>query len=80
MNGERNELFCTDCGARIRDKVPPKLGHQVTCRQCGTKLEVVSVEPLELDFAYDYDDWDDDDDDDDWDDDDDDSDWDEDAA
>jgi hypothetical protein len=26
-------------------------GHRVRCRACGTELEVVDVDPLELDFA-----------------------------
>jgi hypothetical protein len=56
------------------------VGDEVICPHCEADLEVVNLDPPELDWAYlepddgdDWDDdWDDDDDDDDWDDDDDD--------
>ena len=33
----------------------------VTCRECGTELEVISANPFEVDYPLDYDkDWDDD--------------------
>lgn len=55
----------------------PEEGQKITCPKCGDELEVVGVNPLELDWHYEDDEWDDDDDwdDDDWDDDDDDEDW-----
>jgi lysine biosynthesis protein LysW len=59
---------------RLAEK--PKLGEKITCPECGEVLEVVELNPVELDWAFDddeyYDDYDDDDDDDDYDDDDDD--------
>ncbi len=44
-------------------------GDQVVCPHCGTKLEVINTNPVELDwvfeeYEYEYDDDDDDDDDD----------------
>jgi lysine biosynthesis protein LysW len=74
---------CPDCGETIDMASHPKIGQRVTCRNCDEILEVVDVNPVELDWAYDddekgsgeddWDDWDDDwDEDDDWDDDDDD--------
>jgi lysine biosynthesis protein LysW len=41
----------------------PRLGAFVSCKECGTDLEVISVNPLEVDFpldSYDDEDWDDD--------------------
>ena len=31
----------------------PDLGHFVTCRECGTRLEVIYLDPIELDWADD---------------------------
>jgi hypothetical protein len=34
----------------------------ITCRECGTKLEIISANPFEVDFPLDYvEDWGDDD-------------------
>ena len=59
--------YCPNCDAAITVS-QPRVGAMVTCRECETELEVISVSPFELDFPLEYDqDWDDD-----WDDDDDD--------
>jgi len=40
----------------------PREGAVITCRECGTKLEIISTNPFEVDFPLDYDeDWGDDD-------------------
>ena len=58
--------YCPGCDEKIKLN-SPKEGQLVTCQNCGDELEVVSLTPLELDWAYDgLDDdfeWDDDDDD-----------------
>jgi alpha-aminoadipate carrier protein LysW len=47
---------CPNCDAEV-NIAKPKLGAFVSCRDCGTELEVISVNPLELDFPLDsYDD------------------------
>lgn len=59
--------ICVDCDARFKLNSTPRLGAIITCPECGTELEVIGLDPLELDWAY-YDEFDDDDDDDDdWD-------------
>jgi lysine biosynthesis protein LysW len=73
-------VLCPDCGQKIVIGPKPKKGQYVTCPHCNTELEIVSISPLELDWApfdgeddpFDDDDiWGDDDEDlDDWDDDD----------
>lgn len=70
-SGKSYTAYCPECDTRITFKKQPELGQQVTCRECGEVLEVVELEPLELDWAYDEDeedDWDDweDDEGDDW--------------
>jgi alpha-aminoadipate carrier protein LysW len=53
--------ICIDCDARFKLNPAPRLGQIITCPECGTELEVISLDPLELDWAY-YDEYDDDDD------------------
>jgi lysine biosynthesis protein LysW len=51
---------CPECDEDIRISGTPKLGKIVVCPQCGTRLEVVELDPLELDWAFDEpEDWDD---------------------
>jgi len=42
---------CPQCGAMIHFKSAPLLHELVRCSECGTELEVVSLEPLTLDLA-----------------------------
>ncbi len=43
---------CPDCGNEINLGAKPKEGQPVTCPECGADLEIISLEPLELDWAY----------------------------
>lgn len=82
-----SKAFCPACDEAITIQEKPKIGHRLRCPSCDTEIEVIDVNPVELDWAYEdeddfYDDWeeesDKDWDEDDWDDDDwDDDDWDE---
>jgi lysine biosynthesis protein LysW len=53
-----------DCGSAIPFTNKPKTGSLVNCTSCGTELQVVWLDPLELDWPFidDYDDFEDDDD------------------
>ncbi len=65
--------ICPSCDKTVTLTGNPKIGQKLTCPSCKTELEVVEVNPVELDWAYEYDDdWDDDEewDDEEWDDDD----------
>ncbi len=44
--------YCPDCGSEVRLRKAPHLGQIVNCGSCGTTLEVVSREPLELDWSF----------------------------
>ena len=46
--------YCPDCDGRIAFNPHAALGQKVTCPHCDSDLEVISVEPLELDWAYDW--------------------------
>jgi alpha-aminoadipate carrier protein LysW len=53
------KTYCPECEAVISVD-DPREGGKVTCRECGTELEIISINPLEVDFPLDYDDdWDD---------------------
>lgn len=52
---------CISCGNEIIIRGTPQMGQQVKCNKCGSELEVVWLDPLELDWPFD-DDYDEDDD------------------
>jgi lysine biosynthesis protein LysW len=78
--------ICPDCDAEIDLGAEPRLGQKITCPNCEVELEVVNLDPLELNWDVnesDDEEWDDDweeeeGEDDDWADDWDDDDWDDD--
>ena len=43
---------CPDCGERISLGSRPREGQQLTCSECGALLEIISLQPLELDWAF----------------------------
>jgi len=61
-------VVCPGCNEELRIAGVPRLGQRVFCDICEDELEVVSTEPVEIDWIYSFDDDDDDDDDDDYDD------------
>jgi alpha-aminoadipate/glutamate carrier protein LysW len=48
------EAMCPDCGQQVEVGLKPKLGQWLTCPHCNAELEVVSVNPVELDWASDF--------------------------
>ena len=53
---------CPSCGAQVSIYTKPKMGQKVKCTTCESDLEVVWLEPVELDWALEgFDDEDDDD-------------------
>lgn len=60
MAQKSDVAYCPECDAKINVK-SPKLGQIVSCRVCDTRLEIVDLKPLELDWAFedDLDDFDD---------------------
>lgn len=48
-----SEAVCPSCGAQVAVKGTPKIGLHVTCKSCDTELELVWLDPLELDWPMD---------------------------
>jgi len=46
-------VTCRSCGREIRLRRQPHLGLRLVCPGCGTKLEVIGLAPLEVDWAFD---------------------------
>jgi alpha-aminoadipate carrier protein LysW len=44
--------FCPDCDGVVRFNTHARLGQKLVCPHCGIDLVVISVEPLDLDWAY----------------------------
>ncbi len=55
MKRQRDKLiaraYCPDCDESISLR-NPKVGQVMDCLHCDTELEVVGLDPLELDWAY----------------------------
>jgi lysine biosynthesis protein LysW len=54
---------CPHCEQTVNLSGESWLGKRVRCPHCGEELEVIELNPVELDFAFDEDDEDDEDDD-----------------
>jgi lysine biosynthesis protein LysW len=48
---------CPECDSTIALNKGVKLGEFIECHECGTMLEVISLKPLELDYALGGEDW-----------------------
>jgi lysine biosynthesis protein LysW len=57
--------ICPACEGEISIQGQVEMGQNIHCPQCMEDLEVIDIDPLELDWAYDDLDWDDEDDEDD---------------
>lgn len=44
-------VFCIDCEQPIKLDSRPREGERILCPSCGAELEVISVGPVELDWA-----------------------------
>lgn len=47
---KKGETHCPECDGRIVIKTP-RLGTKLTCHDCRTRLQVISLTPLELEWA-----------------------------
>jgi lysine biosynthesis protein LysW len=61
------KAICPSCGEWVKLSDNPKMGQKITCPECEADLEVIEVNPIELDWAFmegklDDEDWEDDED------------------
>jgi hypothetical protein len=49
--------LCPSCEGQITVKASAQVGDRVQCPHCYEDLEVIETQPIELDWAYDEDDW-----------------------
>jgi hypothetical protein len=47
--------FCPECEGGVRPEHRLRLGQRCLCPHCCTVIKVISLRPLELDWAYDKD-------------------------
>ena len=45
---------CLDCGEAIYIRRNPTIGNIVTCDSCDSQFEIVELEPIMIDWPYDY--------------------------
>jgi lysine biosynthesis protein LysW len=45
-------VACPECDEDIILRGSIQWGQQVTCPHCGTELEVINTDPVELDWVY----------------------------
>jgi lysine biosynthesis protein LysW len=56
------KAVCPSCGADVSIFTKPKMGQRVKCNSCESDLEVIWLEPVELDWVLEgYDEEEDDD-------------------
>ena len=48
---------CPECDGTIVFSTKMKLGKSIECPECGVMLEVISLNPLELDYALGDEEW-----------------------
>jgi len=48
------DAYCPDCDEKIVIQPEPRLGQRLNCPYCDADLEVINVDPLELDWVYDW--------------------------
>jgi len=52
-----NTAECPQCGNEVNVGPHPRIGKRVECKECGAELEVVWLDPLEIDWPIDEDEY-----------------------
>lgn len=42
-----NKIICPDCGEEIKQPEGMMLGDILECEECGTEIEILSIDPLQ---------------------------------
>lgn len=57
---------CPDCGKTVTLRSPVRMGQEIVCPHCDAELEVIETDPVELDWIYEDDVTDEEEEDEDW--------------
>jgi alpha-aminoadipate carrier protein LysW len=57
MEVEMSSTYCPNCDT-VLSVNNPQMSAMIECRECGQELEIISIDPLEVDFPLE--DWEDD--------------------
>lgn len=49
-NKKPMEALCPDCGEKFNIRTVPELGQRITCPNCWAYLEIVSLNPIVLEW------------------------------
>lgn len=49
-----DRVYCPDCDGSIVLSSRVEIGQTLTCPHCEAELEVISLDPPEVDWAYDW--------------------------
>ena len=47
---QKKTITCLDCETVIELSDDIEVGDVVVCEECGTELEIISIDPLEVDY------------------------------
>ena len=50
---EKTVVECVNCGDSMILSMQVALGDLINCPECGTTMQVISEEPIEVDWVYD---------------------------
>jgi len=50
MEANINSVNCLDCDQPIEVADDQEVGDVLVCKNCGVELEVVSIDPIEVDY------------------------------
>lgn len=56
MSNKSKYLFCPACDKPIYVPGNVRLHQKLVCKECNTDLEIIDLNPLTLDWAFDYED------------------------
>lgn len=56
MSKKSKTAFCPSCDRPIYISTPVRLNQKFLCKDCRTELEVVELNPLTLDWAFNFED------------------------
>ena len=63
---KKTVIQCVECGEDFALSSAIQIGQEIACPECGTWMEVLEVDPVQVDWVYDEPDYEDREDQEDW--------------